>query len=187
MRIIIKEEQFKNLKLSITEDTHEGKKSSIFKYWDKYGPELGSDFYGLFSINPLDSDNQRTLTEWLFEWHGGISNVLEKFKSVEHKIFEINSCGTFKFKFELVDPVLVKYEQQSESPRIFIEANVDGKGTVILDAWEQKIRNAILDEDSGWQIKDELENCIMEFVKKQLKISPLLWVIDNIFITQISW
>lgn len=166
------------MKIRITEDQldkvkeQESYKRMLFKYWDKVGPGITDNIPKLFGIgfntghknntNIAMSDIQRWLTEYL-----GVDRAqeiaMEFFDKKEHTI---NDCGGYEFNFH-IDNV------EDDGSQFIVSVTVDDiNGTVILvmvDGTIHKIREMRDDPDFGWEVENEIEECIYEYIMKNIE------------------
>lgn len=137
-------------------------KKMFFKYWDKFGGSVDENFFKLFGFkyNKLDNVNQSEVYRYLAEWMGE-EKAFEKFKTlIEENPHTINDCGGYNFEYELdID------EFDQSTLNVFLNVKVLAGGTVelimvggdILD-----ISDAIRDEEIGFEIESEIQECIYD-------------------------
>ena len=178
------------MKISITENqldyikNQEIYKNILFKYWDKTGPKITDTTAALFGIvnhygnlNKTGirmSDVQRWLTEYI-----GFDKAKEIALNFLNKDFHtIDNCGGYNFNFKA-------YQVEINENECLMKILVDDKnGTVRLvnvDNSEFNLRDAIDNDDYGWEIENEIEDCMFEYISENVEnITGLSFVIDSI-------
>jgi hypothetical protein len=159
MKVRITEEQFEKLQ------EIDSYKNMIFKYWDKFGPGISKEMIKLFGISFGKSSIRMTdLQRWLREYLGE-EKIKESSKSfLENKEHHINDCGGYDFYFT--------FNHSFEDGQYLFDITVDDiRGTVILimtDGTIHKIKDA-RNEEFGWEIENEVEDCIHDYISKNLE------------------
>lgn len=158
------------MRIKITKDQlHEIKetdslKKLVFRYWDKFKPEVNPDILKLFSIE-RSFVTMFDLHRWLREYLGKekIQSIIkELFSKQDHKI---DDCGGYDFDFT-VDYVM---DDGQAVMKILVD---DVKGSVILimtGGEMMNLRDARKDEEIGWEIDNEIEGCISDYFDKNLE------------------
>ena len=177
MRIKITEDQLDKVK------EQESYKKMLFKYWDKVGPGLTDTMTKLFGFQYHGGlknqtgirmvDVQRWLTEYL-----GVDKAqeiaMEFFDKKEHSI---DNCGSYEFNFT-IDNV------EDDGAQFIVTVTVDDiNGTVILleDGTLHKLEEARNSDDYGWEIESEIEDCIYEYISKNVENKTgISFVMDSI-------
>lgn len=138
-------------------------KKYIFKYWDKNGPGDYKTLINLFSIRPAA---RLVLHHWLIEWYGGKEEVTKKLKSLENKNF-VGQGGSYNFNFYLINGRF--YENKGDYPEIYFDAVVDGMGQVHITTVDgevyDRISQAVLDDDIGWEVDEEVRDVMRETIE----------------------
>ena len=159
MRIRITEDQLDKVK------ELESYKKAVFKYWDKFGPGINKTMTAMFGF-----DNRTTpigiphLQSWLREQIGeNGSGIMKKFFSnPEYKV----DCGGYDFTF-----MINNYNLDGHQFEIFLTVD-DIKGTVMLimtDGTIHKLKDARDNEEYGWEIENEIEDCIYDYLSEQIE------------------
>jgi len=163
MKIFITENQLERLK------QHEIYKKLFFKYWDKNEPIIKDEMLKLFGVaqrgisdNIMMTDVQRWLTDYL-----GIDRAkeiaMEFFNKKEHTI---DNCGGYKFNFT-IDNV------EDDGTQFIVTVTVDDiNGEVMLilvDGTLHKLRAARDSNDYGWEIENEIEDCIYDYISENVE------------------
>ena len=164
------------MKISITESQlsrlEQAKKfkKGLFKYWDVRGPGLGSEVFKLFSLNDKNIFDFDLLRYWLIEYLG-IDNVKKNISDyLNNKTFGIHECGGYNFEFT-VDKYSFRDGEYGDTELELVITIDDVNGTVALimiDGEILNLRDAINDEEIGWEIKSEVEGCILDFLDKNI-------------------
>ena len=137
-------------------------KKMFFKYWDKFGGSVDENFFKLFGFkyNKLDNVNQSEVYRYLAEWMGE-EKAFEKFKTlIEENPHTINDCGGYNFEYELdID------EFDQSTLNVFLNVKVLAGGTVeliMVGGDTLDISDAIRDEEIGFEIESEIQECIYD-------------------------
>ena len=165
MKIIITETQEENLKV------YEGYKKMFFKYWDKFGPGydksllklFGSNNYGVI-VGEWGKIHKNNVEDFLREWWGD-DKAIKKSKELlfnnPHKISN-GECGGYDFEFT-VDSAKIDGD-------LFCGITIDdvnGKVQLIMtDNSILTLKDALNNEDYGWEVNNECEDCIWEYLYK---------------------
>jgi len=114
-------------------------KKYVFKYWDKHG---GGQFKTIMSL---------------------------LLKSFEKKNF-VGQGGSYNFNFYITNSRL--YDEKEEYPEVYFDAIVDGMGEVDITTDDgevyDRISQAILDDDIGWEVDEEIKDVMQETLEKIL-------------------
>jgi hypothetical protein len=141
-------------------------KKYVFKYWDKHGGGQFKTIMSLFSIRPAA---KLVLAHWLIEWYGGSEKVKQLLKSFEKKNF-VGQGGSYNFNFYITNSRL--YDEKEEYPEVYFDAIVDGMGEVDITTDDgevyDRISQAILDDDIGWEVDEEIKDVMQETLEKIL-------------------
>lgn len=163
MKIFITENQLERLK------QHEIYKKLFFKYWDKNEPIIKDEMLKLFGVaqrgisdNIMMSDIQRWLTDYL-----GIGRAKEiAMEFLNKKEHTIDNCGGYEFNFT-IDNV------EDDGTQFIVTVTVDdinGKVRLIMvDNTEHILKDVRSDEDIGWEIEDEIEDCIYDYISENVE------------------
>jgi hypothetical protein len=175
MKIIISENQLEKLK------QQEIYKKLFFKYWDKNGPMIKDEMLKLFGVaqRGLDekihmSDIQRWLTEYL-----GIDKAKEiASEFLRTKEHTINNCGGYKFNFTINK---FMYDDNQYEISLTVD-DVNGSVTLMMvDNSEHNLKDAINNDDYGWEIENEIEDCIYDYLSSNIEeTTGLSFVIDQL-------
>lgn len=164
MQIRITESQ-----LSRLEDSRKMKKM-IFKYWDITKPGLSSELFKLFSLDNRNNFDFNILRHWLIEYLG-VDNVKKNIsKYLNNKTFGIHECGGYNFEFTVDKYSFIDGEYGDTELELVITID-DVNGTVALimiDGEILNLRDAINNEEFGWEIRNETEDCILDFLDKNI-------------------
>jgi hypothetical protein len=153
MRIRITEDQLDKVK------ELESYKKSVFKYWDKFGHGINKTMLSMFGFNDRSRPvSMLQLQSWLREYLGeNSSGIMKKFFSKpEYKV----DCGGYDFTF-----IINNYHRDGHQFEIFLTVD-DIRGTVMLvmtDGTIHKIKDARENEDYGWEIDNEIAECIYDY------------------------
>ncbi len=123
-------------------------------------PLLDKVFKNFFGI--AISMNERRL--FVDEVLGGVKKVFEDVSKFIDSPHEIEECGAYDFKFKFKP-----YNYSDELLRVDGSASVDVDATLTLHLGEnltpttKSLREWFKDEDSGWEIRIEVIDCINDF------------------------
>lgn len=156
MNILINEQQYDNLTNTIRY------KKMFFKYWDKFGGVADDNFFKLFGFskgrveNISKNDAYRFLVEWM-----GPEKAYKKFKSlVDENPHKIRNCGGYNFDYEMeVD----EYDQSSQNVYLNVKVLPGGTVNLIMVGGDvMDIEDAVKDDEIGYEIQQEIQDCIYE-------------------------
>lgn len=165
MKILISESQYNRLVEDIESpmDSLVKYKPVCFKYWDRFGPGITNKMVSVLGIKKYVGrfEYNKVLYQWLREYIGvenAINKTYEYLKNDGHHVI----CGGYDFTFEVPDIEFI-----GEIGDLTIMVN-DEDGTVDLimaDNSSHKISDIINDEEIGWEIKDEVMECVADYLK----------------------
>jgi uncharacterized membrane protein YkoI len=178
------------MKISITENqldyikNQEIYKNILFKYWDKTGPKITDTTAALFNIDYHRGTLNKTgvkmsdVQKWLTEYIG-----FDKAKEIALNFFNkdfhtIDDCGGYNFNFKVYQ---VEINENECLAKILVDATNGTVTLVMVDNREVNLRDAIDNNDYGWEIESELEDCIFEYIAENVEnITGLSFVIDSV-------
>ena len=165
MKILISESQYNRLVEDIESpmDSLVKYKPVCFKYWDRFGPGITNKMVSALGIKKYVGrfEYNKVLYQWLREYIGvenAINKTYEYLKNDGHHVI----CGGYDFTFEVPDIEFI-----GEIGDLTIMVN-DEDGTVdliMVDNSSHKISDIINDEEIGWEIKDEVMECVADYLK----------------------
>lgn len=138
-------------------------KKAVFKYWDKFGPVKLRLIIDHFSLKPATSI---VLKKWMFEWIGGDEFFKKLKRDITSKEFRCQ-YGTYDFLFVVTD---FSSPGDDSDYEVFVHTEVDSKGSCYItddDIVYKKIIDAIKDENIGWEVDDEVKDCIYETLNEK--------------------
>lgn len=171
MKIIITEQQLIKLKennefFSHMNDKHPSLllinqvKSSLFKYWDKKGPDTSNIVLKLFGIDELSED---LIIRLLIEWYGGYQEVYKLLEQYENKVYRAE-LGTYDFKFRVSNFRTSGDFNVDVIETFWFDAEVDGNGIVDIDHGDgviiDNVYDAHVNENFGWEVDEEMKEAI---------------------------
>jgi len=170
---------FINMKFIITEDqqdrlsAYDKAQKMFFKYWDKNGPKADDLFFKLFGFIGFGTEfggiiiNRKDVYRMLRNWYGGENAKLKAIDLLKEKNLTINSCGGYNFDFNVVD-----YTIEEDLDEIYVTAKPDiENGTVeliMVGGETQSLKNALNNEEYGWEIEGEIADCIYELLHEKI-------------------
>lgn len=168
MKFIITEEQQDRL------SAYDKVQRIFFKYWDKNGPKTDDLFFKLFGFNNFGSSsfgenifNRNDIFRMLRNWYGGENAKLKTIEMLKQKNFKVYSCGGYKFDFEIVD-----YKIEEDIGEIYITAKPDVENgvveTIMIGDDVMNLKDALENEDWGWEIEGEIADCIYELLYSKI-------------------
>jgi len=149
------------MKLIITESHF---KNTIFKFFDKFGGEIDTLFIDNFRVDRNDPIvNYETAYKYLIEWRGEEeSKELAKTLLLQNP-HHIDNYGGYNFFFEVVG--ISDWYLNSSEPNVVVKVKVDDlAGTVNNISLEDALDN----DEYGWEIDDEVNWGIDEYLKKNI-------------------
>ena len=139
-------------------------KKAVFKYWDKFGPVKYRSIMDHFSLRPATSI---VLKKWMFEWVGGDEFFKKLKRDITSKEFRCQ-IGSYNFLFGVTD---LSSPGNDSDYEVFIHTEVDSKGSCYIETDDgiiyEKIIEAIEDEDIGWEVGDEVKDCIYDTLNEK--------------------
>jgi len=149
------------MKLIITESHF---KNTIFKFFDKFGGEIDTLFIDNFRVDRNDPIvNYETAYKYLIEWRGEEeSKELAKTLLLQNP-HHIDEYGGYNFFFEVVG--ISDWYLNISEPNVVVKVKVDDlAGTVNNISLEDALDN----DEYGWEIDDEVNWGIDEYLKKNI-------------------
>lgn len=166
MRFIITENQFNNAMDS------ESMKKVFFKYWNKFGGEINNHFIRMFGFNNgrLDSLIISDVRQYLVEWRGfneSIKLTKDIIENNPHKIGGVFDCGGYNFTFDL------SINDTGESDMFYVnvkidKSNPDNTVVMIYDGNEMQLGDAISNDDFGWEVENEVQDCVFDYIEYEI-------------------
>lgn len=149
-------------------------KNIFFKYWNKKEPIINDEVLKLFGFNRAGRARWGEITITIDIVYGFLREYIGEYESskivksfLDKKIFEINNCGGYRFKFEVPD-----YTIDSEIGQVNLTIDVileDSEVTLIMTTGETiSLKDAIDDVEIGWEIHDEVQGCVIDFFVSNL-------------------
>jgi len=150
-------------------------KGILLKLW-KENPYLDPIQMKMFGLSEYNLSVMQEFRKYLGE--GEIEKRLYDIIKID-KYFEITDCGNYRFKFQITD-----WSVNDGEIRIICWVDVDN-GSVILihddNNVERSLNDVLHNEDIGWEIRQEMEDCIGDWINDNIKLSyytGLLMLID---------
>jgi hypothetical protein len=170
------------MKIMLTEDQFdevvelESYKKNFFKYWDKFGAKYNDQMLKLFGLS-RGTIPSSLVSRWLREYLGTSSKEIltNFFNKTVHKI---DNCGGYDFTFTIDN-----YRRDGHQFEITITVDdINGSVDLIMTGGgEHKLRDAINNEDYGWEVENEIEDCIYDyFIEKIENTTGFSFVIERI-------
>lgn len=147
------------MKIIITENRQ---KEILKKVWDKTGPTLDKHILKMVNVSFGNAK------KWFIEYVGidNIKKIVEDILKVRE--YRIENCGTYNFDFEIFD---YSISQIDDDITLTLGFNYDGKrGVVTIGDEEMSLNDATWNEDYGWEVESEIDDCVYDFLYKELKI-----------------
>ncbi len=166
MKVILTESQAKTIQENLQH------KKMFQKYWERFGPGVDENFINLFGFKRgnLDGTNISNVYAHLREFLGyenAMKMTEELILNNPHKIGEGGMpCGSYNFTFNLSinsdDDVIyyVDVEVLAENP----DANV----TLITTGEVLQLGEALNDEDFGWEVENEIQDCVNDYLTEMI-------------------
>ena len=170
---------FINMKFIITEEqqdrlsAYDKAQKMFFKYWDKNGPKTDDLFYKMFGFTNFGLEiggnilRRGNIYRMLRNWYGGENAKLKAIEMLKEKNFTVNYCGGYNFDFSVID-----YTVEEDTGEIYVTAKPDiENGTVILmmlNGESQSLKDALNDEEYGWELEGEIADCIYELLHEKI-------------------
>jgi hypothetical protein len=167
MKFIITEQQQERL------NTYDKVQKMFFKYWYKNGPKVDDLFFKLFGFTNFGLEvggfmvSRNDVYRMFRKWHGGDEAKSKAIEMLNQKNYTVNSCGGYNFDFEVVD---YKFEDDIGEIFIIVKPEIEG-GTVdliMVGGETQSLKDAIDNNDYGWEIEGEIADCIYELLHEKI-------------------
>jgi len=147
----------------------------LLKLWEK-NPYLDPVQMKMFGLSEHNLSVMQEFRKYLGE--GEIEKRLYDIIKIG-KDFEINDCGNYKFKFQIID-------WSVDNGEIRIKCWLDSEnGSVVLIHDDNNVRRSLdyflHDDEIGWEIRMEVEDCIGDWINDNIKLNyytGLLILID---------
>jgi len=126
------------------------------KYWDKSPyPTYNSRAPRLFGLNyKYESEFIGMFMDYL-----GTDEVIERLDKIvnPYSTWTPNDeCGTYDFEY-----VIRTYEIDYDDYEVTLYVNCKGDGRVTIDGEEMSIMDALNNHDYGWEVEQEIKECIL--------------------------
>lgn len=158
MKIILTENQFEEVV------ELERYKKIFFKYWDKFGAKYSEQMLKLLGLS-RGTIPSSLVSRWLREYLGTTSKEIltNFFNKTVHKI---DSCGGYDFTFTIDN-----YKKDGHQFEITITVDdINGSVDLIMtDGGEHNLRDAINNNDYGWEVENEIEDCIWDYMIENIE------------------
>ena len=165
----------------------DGLKKTFFKYWDKTGGTIDNTLFSLFGFkNKRLNVDDITVTEdqirnWLIEWRGDEQTNQLAEKILNQNPYHIDDCGGYDFEFDVWD-----YKIIDNNVELTLLVN-DTRGRVVLvmtDGSIMNLKDARTQEDFGWEVENEIQDCLYDFFSVNLSDKVgYSFVFENILYT----
>jgi hypothetical protein len=138
-------------------------KMMMFRLWDKLTKEGKEIFYNKGFFDSIGI-SKWLYNKWVLEWLGE-EKVFEQ-AITELKKFngqrQVDDCGSFRFNYKIdIDSFHTVVDRGN--PEIYFNAtlfNEDSYVYIFPTDEEMDVKSAIEDEDRGWEVKIEAQDCI---------------------------
>jgi len=130
----------------------------ILKQWKKNGVDASPGFFNMFGLNY--SKNGNDIKKLVYEYYGGVENVLKRLNKLIDKKIHITDGG-----YDYYCKIMSFKRWHIDEP-IYVEIEVDGDGEVFIFPEDklENIKDAYNNEDYGWEIKDEMKDSINKWM-----------------------
>ena len=173
MKILITENQLDYIK------KFEPYKRSFFKFWDKISPKIDNDFLNFFGFKNgiLRVDDMTISTSNLYvllrEWHGEKNAINKALEFLNQDKFTIDNCGGYNFDFyvETVEVETLHNNIQANGTIVVRTIPDLENGTVnliMVGGETMNLKDAVENEEYGWEIENEISECIDDFLKDNI-------------------
>ena len=167
MNFIISEQQQERL------STYDKVQKMFFRYWYKNGPKADDLFFKLFGFTNIGlvfegfMISKNDVYRMLRKWYGGDEAKFKAIELLNKQNYTVNSCGGYNFDFEVVH-----YTTDEDTGEIYVivKPEIEG-GTVdmiMVGGETQSLKDAINNNDYGWEIEGEIADCIYELLHEKI-------------------
>ena len=150
-------------------------KGILLKLWEK-NPYLDPTLLKMFGL----SANSLSVVEEFQKFLGDEEIEKRLYDIIKLRTdFEITDCGNYKFKFQIRDwsvkdgEIRIKCWLDSENGSVVLIHDENGE--------ERSLDDVLHNDDYGWEIRQEVEDCIGDWINDNIKLSyytGLLMLID---------
>lgn len=139
----------------------------LLKLWKK-NPYLDPTQLKMFGLSPNNVSVVKMFREFL-----GDEEIEKRLLSLHNKFklrtdIHINNCGNYDFEFSILD----WYWSDDDILEFNCEVGAE-EGTVTIGDEERSLDDAIHNDDYGWEVKDEVTDCVSDFIEKSFNINYL--------------
>jgi hypothetical protein len=142
---------------------------TLKKFWDKKPhPTFDQNLSHHLNMDVRDSDLSELFIQYL-----GEDELIERLDNITNKYSTwspINSCGTYEFDF-----VLRTFEIDYDELTVNIYINVKLDGSVVIDGEYMSLKDALDNEDYGWEVNNEIKDCVYEKIYEVVKDETSLY------------
>ena len=136
---------------------------TLNKFWDKKPhPTFDKSLSHHLNMDVRDFDLSDLFIQYL-----GEDELIERLDNIINKYSTwspINSCGTYEFDF-----VLRTFEIDYDELTVNIYINVKLDGSVVIDGEYMSLKDALDNEDYGWEVNNEIKDCVYEKIYEVVK------------------
>lgn len=180
MKLKITEQQLHSINEFLAE------KKAFFKYWDRFGGKIDDNFYKLFGFEGTRLpelivgktkiryyDVLGFLREWLGE-SKSIEMTEELLKGTHHVVGPI--YGGYDYKFTVSE---VQEKNSTQFTTTVLIDDVNGEVTLFQNEELYKLIDARNEEEFGWEIENEIQDCTDEYLSKEITSRTGIVIVFN--------
>jgi len=181
MKLKITEQQLHSINEFLAE------KKAFFKYWDKFGGKIDDNFYKLFGFEGTRApelivgktkikyyDVLGFLREWLGESES-IKLTEELLKGTHHVVGD--PFGGYDYTFTVSE---IQEKEPSQFTTTVLIDDVHGEVELVMTGGETlKLINARNEEEFGWEIENEIQDCTDEYLSREITSRTGIVIVFN--------
>lgn len=170
MKIILTENQFEEVV------ELERYKKIFFKYWDKFGAKYSEQMLQLLGLS-RGTIPSSLVSRWLREYLGTSNKeILTNF--FNKTIHKIDSCGGYDFTFTIDN---YKKDGHQFEITITVDDINGGVDLIMTGGGEHNLKDAINNDDYGWEVANEVEDCIYDYLIENIEeLTGFSFVVEKI-------
>jgi hypothetical protein len=181
MKLKITEQQLHSINEFLAE------KKAFFKYWDRFGGKIDDNFYKLFGFEGTRVpelivgktkikyyDVLGFLREWLGE-SKSIKLTEELLKGTHHVVGD--PFGGYDYTFTVSE---IQEKDSSQFTTTVLIDDVNGEVSLVMTVGETlKLIDARNNEDIGWEIENEIQDCTDEYLSREVTSRTGIVIVFN--------
>lgn len=142
-------------------------KKSLFDYWSKNGVDTSQETLNIFSVSRRTYGDEEMVRDLVYEYYGGVDELLKKLKKLEGGILYGNSFGGDRLRGRVFDVVYDKGDKE-----FYCSVLVDGDVEIEemeghLSTLYDEYTNEGMDRDFSQGLEVELQDLLYDQITKK--------------------